>query len=130
MKLLHTQNTFVSFGDTDASGRIYYANIYGLAHKAFEEFAIQSSKYQNWFNNSEWTTPVRHSEAEYISELRSGYEVKIDLYIGKIGNTSFTWYFEIFHKDKIAAKVSVTHVTVDLKTGKACPVPEELKALV
>lgn len=130
MKLIHTQNTFVSFGDTDASGRIYYANIYGLVHKAVEDFALKAGIYKKWFCNTEWSTPVRHSEAEYLAELKSGDEVKIDLYVEKIGNSSFTWYFEVFHKDTLAAKVRVTHVTIDLKTGKPQAVPAELKALI
>lgn len=127
MKALHTYKTFISFSETDASGRIYYGSIYMVAHKAIEDFAFQNKIYDNWFANPDWATPVVHSEADYKKELRSGSPVTIEVYIDKIGTTSFNVRFEFINEGDPAATVKVTHVSVDLKTKKPRPVPEELR---
>lgn len=124
---IHTYKTFVSFGETDASGRIYYGSMYAVVHRAVEDFAMKKNIYSEWFANKEWATPVRHSEADYLAELNAGSEVDVHLYMDRIGETSFTWRFEVMHKGTLAAKVKVTHVTVDLKTGKKRPNPESLR---
>ena len=129
MKAVHTYETFISFADTDASGRIYYSNIYMVAHRALEDFALKNNVYEEWFTNKDWATPVRHSEADYKKELRSGSKVKIEVYIDKIGNSSFSVRFEIYNEGEPAATVKVTHVTVDIKTKNTRPVPEDLKKL-
>lgn len=126
---LHRYESFVSFGDTDASGRIYFANIYNLAHRAIEDFAMKNNFYDLWFANKDWATPVRHSQADYLSELNSGSPVSIDVYLEKVGNSSFTWRYEVLSNGKPAAIIKITHVTVDLKTKRPIPVPESLKGL-
>lgn len=107
-KPIHTYKTFVSFGETDASKRIYYASIYALVHRSVEDFALAKNIYKEWFDNSDWVTPVRHSEAEYLAELNAGSEVEVQLFLDRIGQTSFTWRFEVFSEGNLAAKVRVT----------------------
>ncbi len=126
MKAIHSYNTFITFEETDASGRIYFSNIFKVAHRAMEDFALKNNVYEQWFTNSEWATPVRHSEADFKKELRSGSKVQIDMFVDKIGNTSFKIRFEISSEGEPAATVNVTHVAVDTQSKSPRPVPEEL----
>ena len=127
MQPIHTWKSFISFGDTDLAQRIYFARIFDFGHRCMEDFALKKNIYADWFQNEKLATPVRHTEAEYLKSLIAGDQVEVRMFKERLGNTSFTLKYEVYKGDELAAKVLITHVTIDRKTGKSTEVPKLLK---
>ena len=128
-KLLHKYKTWVSFGDTDPAQRIYFVRIFEMAHRCAEHYALRGGFYDLWFKNSEWVTPVRHTEGEYFRPLFPGDELEVHMYSDSFGESSFTLRFVLVRGADIVAPVKTTHVAVNAKTGKKAKLPDEIAKL-
>ncbi|MFC1493010.1 acyl-CoA thioesterase [candidate division KSB1 bacterium] len=108
----------ITLSDTDAAGILYFSNIFVKAHEAYEELlADMGIDLNNAIKNKEYSIPIVHAEADYKSPLVPGDVVDIYLYIGNIGESSFTLDYDFYRDDNItlAAKVKTVHATIDKK---------------
>lgn len=112
----HSYEQRIHFYQCDPAGIIYFANIYNIAHDAFEEEFllkyIDLEKYKNFL------LPIVHSEADYKKPLRFNDVITTIITLDCIGEHSFTLKYEIFNKatEQLSAVVKITHTLVDKKT--------------
>ena len=115
--------------DTDAAGRIYFANLLRIAHEAFEAF-MHSIKWDigMLLKEGDFLFPVVHVEADYTEPLSVGDELTVEVTVGRIGETSCTLLYRFIKKGKHAAgSAQIIHVTVNKQTNKPCPIPDQLR---
>jgi YbgC/YbaW family acyl-CoA thioester hydrolase len=120
----------VRFGDTDASGRIYYASMFRHFDSAETEFL----RSLNCGYGEQRTGPVAfprvRAECDYLSAV--GYDdlMQITVRVDRIGRSSYTLAFAASVDDRAVARGKVTAVCMNRKTQKAAPLPPEwIKAL-
>ena len=119
----------VKMADTDASGVIYFASVQSIALEAFEEFLSRYGfQLDEEILRGDHLFPIVHSEADYLSSVTVGNELNVEMFVDKIGNSSFTLRYEIFSlkTDMVAATVTMTHVVMSKKTKKSMSVPKPL----
>lgn len=115
----------VTFREADPAQIMFFGNIFGFAHDAFEEFIVHAGfTWDEWFRTKEFMVPIRHSEAEYLNPFIPGKIYDIAVTIEKIGTTSFTMRYQFSKGQKIHAIVQMTHVVLDQKTKEKMQIPE------
>jgi acyl-CoA thioesterase FadM len=118
----------VKLADTDAAGLLFFANLFKLAHDAYESFMTSTGLGLNQIiQNMDYLLPIVHAEADYKSPLRLGNRFRIFLK-SAVQNHSFvlTACFRDL-SGEIAAEVRTVHVAVSKVTGKKIPLSEQLR---
>ncbi len=112
----HSIEQRIHFYQCDPAGILYFANIYNIAHDAFEELFLL--KYINLNDYKGYLLPIVHSEADYKKPLRFNDIIETHMILESIGEHSFTFKYDIFNKSigLVAATVKITHTLIETKT--------------
>lgn len=109
----------VHLSETDATGIIYFTNHIKYACEAFEEYLMQLlSKNDKVIEEGEVVLPIVDVKSSFVSPVRWGDQLKISIKELEPKRTSLRVYTEIRKEGKLAAKVTITHVAIDKKTGQ------------
>src|SRR5262245_28724823 len=115
--------TRVRFGDTDASGRIFYANL--LRH--FDAAETEFIRSINWsYKNLGF--PRAHVEMDFMIALAYDDTRSIAVTVDRVGTTSYTLAFHVTSDGREAAKGKIVVVAIDRSTGRPVALPEQLRA--
>ena len=123
-------STTLKMHDTDAAGRIYFANLLRIAHEAFETMMTQLGwDVKKFAASGDIVLPIVHTSADYTAPLGLGDAINVEVSIGKIGDTSFTSLYRFIKNKNIAAgSAQIVHVAVNRQTGQPLPLPTQLCA--
>lgn len=118
----------VKLADTDAAGFLFFANLFKLAHDAYESFMASTGLGLNQIiQNMDYLLPIVHAEADYKTPLRLGDRFRIFL---KSTVQHHSFVLTACFRDlsgEIAAEVRTVHVAVSKVTGKKIPLSEQLR---
>ncbi len=115
--------------ETDATGVLYFSEQLKLALEIFEEYLSEKGpSLQEITMQKEFLLPIVHVEADYKMPLCLGDQVLIQLWVEKIGNSSFTLKTIFWLHGKEAGQTTIVHVATSQKTGKSTPIPLALVA--
>lgn len=129
--MLHrTETIFLSFGDADPAGIVFYPRALALAHDAVESLVRHSAVgWESWFASPTHASPLRRAEAEFFSALRPGEQITTLATVEKIGTSSVTFRVDFLDAtNRAAATVRTTHVMIEKATGRAVPLDEKIRA--
>jgi len=118
--------------DTDMAGLLYFARQYRFAHDALEDFfAHEGLDFDLLFHEEAFVPVIVHSEADYFSPLKVGDQLEVQVFVEKIGTSSFTMSYKIVKEDgKLIGTVKTVHVTLDRKTHEKIEVPARLRHML
>ena len=118
----------VRLHDTDAAGRLYFANQFRLAHEAYEAFMDSIGHgLPALLAKGRLALPIVHATADFRSPLRLGHQVTIEIRPLRIGKTSFTLVYRFAADGRTAGQVTTVHVAVDAKRGIKQALPARLR---
>lgn len=125
---MYLYKTSLKLRDTDASGAVYFANVFSLAQEAFESYLdAKGLNIGTLMRNKPYHCPVVNAEANYLKPMGPGQPLHIEVTCERLGKTSFTISYRILSSDGEAfSNVRVTHVVVDRATGTKQPLPDEV----
>lgn len=127
-KIFKTQTT-IKFHQADPAQIMYFANVFSLAHDAFEEFIVAAGySWSEWFKTSEYLIPIRHVEADFKNPFLPGQTYNISVYVESLGQTSFKMKYELTSEGLLHAKVTMVHAVLDSKTKQKLNLPEVMKS--
>lgn len=127
-QIFHTKKT-LTFKEADPAGIMFFGNIFGFAHDAFEEFIVSAGyTYQEWFGQRDLIIPIRHTDSNYLAPLKPGETYKIEVTVARIGETSFQMKYVFTQNERSHAVVTMVHSVVDKKTMQKAALPSLLKA--
>ena len=118
----------VRFGDTDASGRIFYASLLRHFDAAETEFLRSIGYGHGRVEVRDVGFPRVHVECDFTAVLSYDDLMDIAVTVERVGRTSFTLVFDVSVERRPAARGKITIVSVDLETQRAVPLPEKLRA--
>ena len=130
--MVFTSSRRIDFPLVDLAGIVYYPQFWDLAHRFYEESWEYTCNihYNELLQKHRIGFPLIHSEANFHHPLSYGDTVFCKIGVKNIGNTSITWFFEMFNQNEILCWSS-TQTTVctnmDLITQKI-PVPNWVRA--
>jgi acyl-CoA thioester hydrolase len=118
----------VRFGDTDASGRIFYVSLLNHFDAAEAEFLRFLGVGYREIQDRKVGFPRVRVECDYTGALVYDDLMRISVSVDRIGRSSFTLAFDVSVEERPAARGRVTIVCVDRQTAKSIPLPENLRA--
>src|SRR5487761_863760 len=92
------------WGDTDASGRVYYVSLFRHLEAAEMEFLRCIGFVYGTGELRQVTFPRVHAECDYISALVNDDLMEIAVAVERVGRTSFTLAFEVSVEGRGAAR--------------------------
>ena len=102
---------YVRWGDLDAFGHVNNATYLIYAQEA--RFA--------WSKMLEMV--VARAEVDFIAPIYTGdIYIDVEIWVHKIGNSSFALTYEMKHGDELIARVKTVQVTVSMDTKKSRPI--------
>lgn len=113
--VLHTHVIRLSYGDTDPAGILYYASWFPKMEALQSDFMYQQNLRQDTLKDDlGWWMVTRATECEYLAAASLYDEIRIELRVGSIGTSSFTFAFEMWRvtDDVLVARASITIVAV------------------
>ena len=117
-------NYRVRLYDTDAAGILFFGNIFRIMHLTLEKFIESRSIYDLFFKNQDYIFPVKNSSADFKKPMILGDEIKVELNISMIKETSFEIKYLFYDLDNnLTVSASTVHVCVDKKSGKKNLIP-------
>ena len=127
MSKMFTTKNKVRLHDTDAMGILYYPQLFRFAQDALEDYleSVASPIAKVW-NETPYFLPIVHVESNYLQPLLLGDEITVTMQVEHVGETSITLLYHFIKEEKCMANAKIVHVSVDKKTGKKCPIPDEV----
>jgi len=121
----HTAKVHIRWDDLDAFGHINNAVYLTYVQEARADFT--------WFSRQKaGKSPlladmvVARAEVDYIEPIyEGGMEIECQIWITRIGNSSFEMEYEIIHEGVIRARAKTTQVAVSLETKRSRPLSDE-----
>lgn len=119
----------VRLHDMDMAGRLYFPRQFRFAYDALEDMVADEEFGLDYvFHKADFVFAVVHCEADYFGVMILGEEIDVHLNIERIGNTSFTVFYQIFRQDKtLLGTVKTVHVVIDKKKGVKMAIPDKLR---
>ncbi|MDF2388604.1 acyl-CoA thioesterase [Nostoc ellipsosporum NOK] len=122
-----TYNRTVRFQDTDAAQVVYFANVLGICHEAYEEsLAASGINLKDFFTNPSVAFPIVHTSVDFFRPMFCGDNLVISLIPQKLGVDKFEIAYEISVADVVVAKAITRHVCIDASSRKKQELPEEI----
>lgn len=118
----------VNFFDADPAGIIFFASIFRYAHSAYEDFISHLKLNRDYFFDDELVLPIIHAEADYLKPIRVGDELKIDLQVSRLQESSFELSYKFLLNDEPVATARTVHVCVSKNSFVKSELPVELSA--
>jgi YbgC/YbaW family acyl-CoA thioester hydrolase len=121
-------NSRIRFVDTDASGRIHYSALFRHLEIAEDEF-LRSLGFPYFDRRAgSLAFPRVHVEAQFTAGLVYDDEIRIEVTVERVGDSSYTLYFLVYRgeSETAVARGRITAVCMDKRTQKSTALPEDL----
>lgn len=122
----------VRFEDVDAARIVFFGHFFSYAHEAMERFfdGVEGG-YVGLVTRREIGLPAVKIESTFHAPLRYGDAVDIETTCGRIGNRSAVISYRFMREGGVvAAQIQHTVVTTDLRTLRACDMPDDVRAVL
>jgi len=115
----------VRWGDLDAFMHVNNAAYLTYIQEARVDFTVYSRQRSN-LQPVLIEMVVAHADIDYINPIYdAGIEIDIDVWVSKIGTSSFVLQYELSKAGTIYAKAKTVQVTVSMDTKSSRPVNEQ-----
>lgn len=120
---------FLPFHLADPAGILFFGHVFSLAHEAYEHFVMNQLGYawREWFENSDWIVPIKHTEADFLQPLHAGLSCEIEVLVDSLTTSSFTLVSRI-DQPEICCLVKTVHVFCSRSTKRKIPMPAEINS--
>ena len=127
--VLLSRTVMLGYADTDPAGILYYAAWFPKMENLQSEFLFRQGMRQDTLKETQgWWTVTRATECEYLVAARLYDEIRIELRIGEIRTSSFSFAFEMRRTsdEVLVARASLTLVAVS-PDQSAVRMPDSLR---
>jgi len=126
---LSSQRRPVRFQDVDAAGTIFFPQVFEYFSDAYLALLLAAGlDVPGSLARREAAAPLVHAEADYLTPLRFGDEVEVEVVLARLGGSSTHYAHRIKTLDGRVATVGQTvHVWVNAATFAPIPVPQALR---
>jgi acyl-CoA thioesterase FadM len=111
---------------------LFFGRIFEVVSDAYEDL-IRSSfiAFDEPFPKRDYLVPIVHVDADYQQPIRVGEEVRVQLEIIRIGESSMAYNFLVVGADdKACVSGKVVHTFVDAGTFSTIAMPDEVRSVL
>ena len=129
----------VRFGDTDAAGVVYFANVLAICHEAYESsLAASGIDLKAFFNQGPIAIPIVHASIDFLRPMFCGDRLLVEISPQSLSDYEFAIDYKIFaHRTanseelqsrQVLSKATTRHVCIDPMARSKQALPSEIKA--
>jgi 1,4-dihydroxy-2-naphthoyl-CoA hydrolase len=132
----------VRFGDTDAAGVVYFANVLAICHEAYESSLADSGiDLKAFFSQGEIAIPIVHASIDFMRPMFCGDRLCVEVSPQQKSDYEFAIAYEIFASSvdgivsaeemqsrQVLSKATTRHVCIDPVARSKQTLPSEIKA--
>ena len=124
----------IRFQHCDPAGIVFYPQFFILLHEAQEDFFAHIGFPEDAMIRSGFGVPMVKMNTDFLIPSRNGDRVVIEMRLNKLGNSSIGVDYTLLGvnvDDSLGAprlKASSVNAYMNLNTGRAVPIPDNLKA--
>ena len=129
---MYIYKTKIRLHDTDAAGILFFSHQFEIIHDAYECVLEKIGfGFANLIRKRSFFLPIVHAECDYKAPLFVGDKIEVQVVVEHIGETSFTFAYQIFNdKKNLVGTGKTVHVTVNKKTHKKIPLPPAMRSAI
>jgi len=121
----------VRMHDTDMAGILYFPRQFRFCHDALEDFVeSEGLGFDQVFHKENFVFVIVHCEADYLASLKVGDALQVHLSIERVGNSSFTVFYQIFRGKELVGTAKTIHVCLVSSTRETLPIPDSLRSIL
>ncbi len=122
----------VRLPETDAFGIVFHGYFFTYFDVARMDYLRNLGIADSIHPTRGFMNTIVHAESDFKSPARFDDLLVVSARISQIGNTSFTFEFEVRHKreNRFVARGKTVHVAIDGQTWRPIPVPESFRAVI
>ena len=126
---MFTYSTTIKLHETDAAGLLFFSNQFKLLHDAYEALLESIGfGFARLLLEKNYFLPIVHAESDFKAPLFVGDQISIEIKVGAIGTTSFTFVYTLRDKNKkVVGTGKTVHVTIDKKNRTKISLPLEIR---
>lgn len=118
----------IKFHQADPAGIMYFAQIFTLAHDAFELFIQKAGfSWSEWFQENKYLIPIRHAESDFQRPFKAGDHYDVEAVVVQISTSSFQMQYTFKQHTHVHAVVKIVHTCLDKKSFQKIEIPGEIK---
>lgn len=124
------QRRHLTWGEADPAGTIYAPRAIDIAIQAIEALWIEALglSFREMQLRYGVGMPWVHTACEFAKPLRAGDPFDVRIVLDKIGESSLKWRGDAVRPDgESLFRLNLVSVMIDLKSGKAQPIPAEMR---
>jgi len=120
----------IRWADADAAGRLHYPRIFEYFEEGETELlrSVGCTMFDGGQEGEHYDFPRKHVEAVFHQVLALDAPFVMRVSVGKLGNTSIRYDFQVFadaERTQLALEGTMTVVVV--RDGKPAPIPQKLR---
>ncbi|ATS18184.1 acyl-CoA thioesterase [Synechococcus sp. PCC 6717] len=125
---LETYECRVHFGDTDAAGVVYFANVLRFCHEAYENLLQQLGvDLRQFFSGSGLIVPITDAQIRFLKPLYCGDRLRIIVTPEAVDGSRFQLGYRVLSSEADCVAVAQTHhVCLALPERHKAPLPPPL----
>jgi YbgC/YbaW family acyl-CoA thioester hydrolase len=117
----------INFFYCDPAGILFYAKLFEISHSVYEEMIDSFKLKESYWHNPVFAVPIIKTNGEYLKPFRPGDEVKINLSVTLLKESSFELTYEWVNSNgEIAASARTVHVFVEKKNWTKTQITGEI----
>ncbi|MBK7266580.1 MAG: acyl-CoA thioesterase [Ignavibacteriales bacterium] len=117
---------YISFGDCDPAGIMFFSRAFEKAHNAYEKFLFANGL-GSYFGQNEVVIPILNASSDFKKPLFAGEEITVNISLLEKKESSFSLFYTILKNNgEIAATVKTVHLCVLKENFAKCNRPEDL----
>jgi 1,4-dihydroxy-2-naphthoyl-CoA hydrolase len=127
---MHAYETTIRLRHTDAAGVMFFARLFELAHRAFEDLLDHvEHPLPEDLAGADVAYPIVHASADYRQPLRLGNRVRVDVDVLEVRDRSFRLGYRFTLADgREAATATTVHAAVGRGVREKATLPDALVA--
>jgi 1,4-dihydroxy-2-naphthoyl-CoA hydrolase len=125
--------TVLRLHDTDSAGVMFFGHLFRHLHDAYESFMASLGFALHLMiappdPASTLALPIVHAEADYLSPLRHGDRMLIEITVAEVRIRSFSLDYRVAGAEgRTCARARTVHVRASHPTSDTAPLPDDLR---
>ena len=128
---MYESSVTVRMHHTDAAQVIFFGNIFSLCQEIlediFEKIGMPITKSLDMNDLNYPMCYVVRCESDFLGHICLGDKLKAKVHCNKIGKTSFSLAYDLYKKEQLVAKATITHVCIDKTTKSKSIISEPIR---
>ncbi len=117
----------VNFFHADPAGVIFFANIFNLAHTAYENMISEAQLERSYFYDNDFAIPIIHAEVDFKKPIFPGSKIRVNIIVTKLKDSSFELKYLFYDDDEeLTAQVKTVHVMISKDSWQKTNIPPDL----